>query len=131
MDHRTAKEYLHIRDWLTRAAHIVRAGRDAYDQNPLLQEAGDSLMMKIGEAAVRLSRAGVAPPPGISWGDAVGNRNWLIHQYDVIDRDITWATLERDLPKWSAACADAFAQALATLTAPPLDADQTPPKHPL
>lgn len=68
-------------------------------------------MMKIGEAARRLSSAGVAAPEGVLWSDAIANRNWLIHQYDLIDRDVTWATLERDLPAWSAALADAFREA--------------------
>jgi hypothetical protein len=65
VDRRTAKEFLHLRDWLARAQEIVDAGKDAYDGDELLQEAGDSRMMKIGEAANRLSRAGVAAPKGI------------------------------------------------------------------
>lgn len=115
MDRRTAKEFLHLRDWLQRAREIVQAGRDAYISDPLRQEAGDSLMMKIGEAANRLSRAGVEAPVGVRWADANANRNWLIHQYDQIDRDITWATLEQDLAAWRAALADRFTDAEATL----------------
>lgn len=52
MDSKVAKEFLHIRDWLSRAGDIVDHGRDAYQDDPLLQEAGDSLMMKLGEAPV-------------------------------------------------------------------------------
>ncbi len=92
MDVRTAKEYLHLRDWLTKAEQVVRAGREVYGSDDLLQEAGDSLMMKIGEAANRLDRAGVPSPEGITWARVVANRNWLIHQYDQVDREITWAT---------------------------------------
>jgi len=47
-----------------------------------LQEAGDSLMMKLGEAAGRLARADVESPSEMAWTDAITNRNWLIHQYD-------------------------------------------------
>jgi len=115
MDQRTAKEFLHLRDWLGHAARIVQAGREAYDADPLLQEAGDSLMMKIGEASTRLSRDGVAAPPGVSWSDGIANRNWLIHQYHMIDRDITWATLATDLPAWAAALASQFAEATLVL----------------
>lgn len=43
-------------------------------------------MMKLGEAAGRRARANVEPPTGIAWADAIANRNWLIHQYDEIDR---------------------------------------------
>lgn len=42
MDRRTAKEYLHIRDWLEIAQRIVGKGEAAYLEDPVLQEAGDS-----------------------------------------------------------------------------------------
>lgn len=100
MDRKIAKELLHLRDWLDRAQEIVDRGKDAYLRDDLLQEAGDSLMMKLGEASNRLSRAGVEDPRGVAWQDAIANRNWLIHQYDEIDREITWTTLARDLPGW-------------------------------
>ncbi|MCX6414797.1 MAG: hypothetical protein NTU77_09390 [Actinobacteria bacterium] len=51
MDRRTAKEYLHIRDWIDVAAQIVARGEDAYTADAVAQEAGDSIMMKLGEAA--------------------------------------------------------------------------------
>ena len=72
------------------------------------REAGDSLMMKLGEASNRLSRAGVDGPDGVEWPDAIANRNWLIHQYDEVDRHLTWVTLSRDLVYWRAALADTF-----------------------
>jgi uncharacterized protein with HEPN domain len=117
MDRKIAKEFLHLREWLRRAAEIVESGRDRYDSDELLQEAGDSLMMKIGEAANRLSRVGVVAPKGVEWNSAIGNRNWLIHQYDEIDRDITWSTLAGDLAEWREALATTFAEAEAFLAA--------------
>ena len=48
MDVRVAKEYLHIRDWLALAQEIVDAGEQAYLGRLLAQEAGDSIMMKVG-----------------------------------------------------------------------------------
>ena len=115
MDLRTAKEFLHIQNWLDRAMQIVESGRDAYDTDPLLREAGDSILMKIGEAANRLSKLGVEAPKSVSWGDAIASRNWLIHQYDLIDRDITWSTLSQDLPILRAALASCFTQAALTV----------------
>ena len=103
MDRKVAKELLHVRDWLDRAQDVVARGHEAYTTDELLQEAGDSLMMKLGEAAGRLAKAGVEPPPGVAWTDAIANRNWLIHQYDEIDRALTWVTLSRDLTSWRAA----------------------------
>ena len=102
MDHKAAKELLHIEAWLRRAEDIVSHGKDAYLTDDILQEAGDSLMMKLGEAANRLSRLGVSAPEGVEWALAVANRNFIIHQYDAINRELTWLTLARDLPVWKA-----------------------------
>jgi uncharacterized protein with HEPN domain len=81
-------------------SEVVERGAQEYFDDVLLQEAGDSLMMKLGEAANRLSRLGVLAPDDIERGLAVANRNFLIHQYDEINRQLTWLTLSRDLPAW-------------------------------
>ncbi|MEU0313569.1 hypothetical protein [Nocardioides sp. NPDC006273] len=67
MDLKGAKGLLRIQAWLVRTDEIVRRGKDAYLADALLQEAGDSLMMKLGEAANRLSRLGVLAPDGVEW----------------------------------------------------------------
>jgi len=92
MEHRVAKELLHIETWLFRAKSIVKRGRESYLQDELLQEAGDSLMMKLGEASKRLSEQKVLSPEGVKWALAIANRNFLIHQYDEINREMTWKT---------------------------------------
>jgi uncharacterized protein with HEPN domain len=86
MERKAAKELLHIQTWLTRVEEIVRRGKEGYLADELLQEAGDSLMMKLGEAANRLSRLGVLAPDGVEWALAVANRNFILHQYDQINR---------------------------------------------
>lgn len=100
MDRKTAKELLHLRDWLALVQQIVDAGESEYLADPLNQEAGDSLMMKIGELSRRLSDAGIPAPDGVMWSDAIANRNWVIHQYDEIDREISWNTLSRSVRDW-------------------------------
>jgi len=64
MDRKAAKELLHIQGWLERVDEVIERGKDAYLSDDLLQEAGDSLMMKLGEAANRLSRLDVLAPDG-------------------------------------------------------------------
>ena len=59
MNRKAAKELLHIKGWLDRVDGSVARGKDAYRADDLLQEAGDSLMMKLGEAANRLSLGSV------------------------------------------------------------------------
>ena len=117
MDRKAAKELLHIKGWLERVDEIVERGREAYLADDLLQEAGDSLMMKLGEAANRLSRLGVLAPDGIEWAIAVANRNFLIHQYDELNRDLTWQTLSSDLPAWNESLQNLLEAAAASIDA--------------
>ena len=115
MDRKAAKELLHIKGWLERVDEIVERGKDDYVADGLLLEAGDSLMMKLGEAANRLSRLGVLAPVGVEWALAVANRNFLVHQYDEIDRDLTWQTLSVDLPAWNESLHKLFEAAATSL----------------
>jgi hypothetical protein len=50
---------LHIQHWLEVVASIVDKGKDAYRADEVAQEAGDSLMIKIGEAAATLDAHGM------------------------------------------------------------------------
>ncbi|MCL2490824.1 MAG: DUF86 domain-containing protein [Propionibacteriaceae bacterium] len=111
MEMRQAKELLHLQHWLAMAAELVQRGRDNYNSDPFQQEAGDSLMMKIGEVARRLDRMGYAPPKKITWTDASDNRNYLLHDYDAVSRNVTWQTLSVDLPEWGRAFAKSFVEA--------------------
>lgn len=115
MDRRIAKELLHVQEWLERTAEIAARGRQAYLDDVLLQEAGDSLMMKLGAAANRLLRLGAPAPGDVDWAVAVANRNFLIHQYDVINRELTWLTLSRDLREWHESLERQFAAAARTV----------------
>ena len=98
-----------------RVDEIVRRGKEAYLADDLLQEAGDSLMMKLGEAANRLSRLDVLAPDGVEWALAVANRNFIIHQYDEINRELTWLTLSTDLPAWKVSLQGLFDEAETSL----------------
>lgn len=115
MDRPVAKELLRIEAWLERSDEIVARGRGDYLADALLEEAGESLMMKLGEAANRLSCLGVSAPDGIKWAEAVANRNFIIHQYEQIDRGLTWLTLCVDLPAWRSLLTELTQQAWASL----------------
>jgi uncharacterized protein with HEPN domain len=123
MELKAAKELLHIRGWLTRAEEIVVRGKAAYHADDLLQEAGDSLMMKLGEAASRLSRLDLLAPEGVDWALAIANRNFIIHRYDEIDREQTWLTLSVDLSAWHASLESLITKAEASLDSDTGDAD--------
>lgn len=115
MDLKVAKEFIHIEGWLDRAQEIVSRGEAAYFDDVLLQEAGDSIMMKLGEAAKRLRAMSVTAPDGIDWALAVSNRNFIIHQYDEISRPLTWETLAVDLPSWRRQLQEPITQARSVL----------------
>ena len=115
MEVRVAKELLHIQHWLEVAATIVARGQEAYEADEVAQEAGDSLMIKIGEAAKTLAARGLAAPAGVSWGDAAKNREKLAHHYSITDREVTWQTLSTSLPSWATALASLFSEAAVVL----------------
>ena len=58
-----------------------------------------------------MSRLGVLAPDGVEWALAVANRNFIIHQYDEINRKFTWLTLSSDLPAWEVSLGGLFARA--------------------
>jgi len=118
METRVAKELLHIQRWLAVAATIVARGRADYDADEVAQEAGDSVMIKLGEAAKTLALRGVEAPLGVSWSDAAKNREKLAHHYSVIDRDVTWQTLAMSLPAWALALGPLFAEVETTVGKP-------------
>ena len=63
-----------------------------------------------------MSRLGVLEPDGVEWALAVANRNFIIHQYDEINRELTWLTLLRDLPEWKRSLATLFDEAEAVIS---------------
>lgn len=52
----------------------------------------------IGEAARRISQKTKDAHPTIPWYEMVGMRNLMIHEYDDVDLEIVWDTVQRDLP---------------------------------
>ncbi len=55
-------------------------------------------MLIISEAAVRLKDSGEALCPGVPWREIRGIGNWLRHQYDRVDVETIWNTIQDDLP---------------------------------
>lgn len=100
---------LHIQAWLARADEVVKRGKDDYLADELLQDAGDSLMMKLGEAPNRLVTARCfGSRRGRVGALAIANRNFIIHSWDELNRDQTWLTLSVDLPAWRESLFETF-----------------------
>jgi uncharacterized protein with HEPN domain len=60
-------------------------------------------LMIVGEAAKRISSAYRDAHPEIPWRLMAGTRDTLIHEYDEVELDDVWDTVERDLPALVAA----------------------------
>ena len=52
----------------------------------------------VSEAAVRLGDHAELLCPGLPWHNIRGIGNWLRHQYDRVDVETLWNTVEKDLP---------------------------------
>lgn len=52
----------------------------------------------VGEAAGRVPVAIRRRYSKVPWAQIIGMRNRLVHGYDIVDYDIVWSTVTRDLP---------------------------------
>ena len=89
----------HMLDHAREAVDMVRGrSRADLDKDRQLNLALVRLVEVIGEAANRVSEDFRSRYPQVPWREAVGMRNRIIHGYDVIDFDILWSVLQKDLP---------------------------------
>ena len=84
-----------------RMAHVRR--RADLDSDEMFQLALTRVIEIVGEAAGRVSAPTREKHHEIPWPDIVGMRNRLIHGYDVVDLDLLWDTVSKDLPPLIAA----------------------------
>ncbi|OQZ02910.1 MAG: hypothetical protein B6D34_08615 [Candidatus Brocadia sp. UTAMX1] len=52
----------------------------------------------IGEAARRITDETMTAFPSLPWREMIGIRNIMIHEYDDVDLDIVFKTVQKDLP---------------------------------
>ncbi|HZK04581.1 MAG TPA: HepT-like ribonuclease domain-containing protein [Actinomycetaceae bacterium] len=98
-----------IDDWLhdlgsfgADAAYLVGLGRDEYladtPQGRMLRNAGERLLIKVATIVERLPAEFKASYPDIQWVQINRMRNLVAHQYDKVNHDLMFVTLERDIP---------------------------------
>jgi uncharacterized protein with HEPN domain len=73
-------------------------GRDAFDQDELIQVWIVHHLQIIGEAAAQLGRDFHDAHPEVPWPQIVAMRNILVHEYFGVDLGEVWNAVERDLP---------------------------------
>ena len=96
------KDNAYFEDILEAARAIRRftdgVSREQFKANEEKYEAVNRKFEIIGEAARRLSPEALKVFPDIPWKLITAMRNILIHDYDDVDLDIVWNTVQRDVP---------------------------------
>jgi uncharacterized protein with HEPN domain len=91
-------------------AYLAGRDRDALESNGQARDAIERCLERICEAAFRLGDRAGELLPGQPWPDIRGLGNWLRHAYDRIRFDVTWDTVQNDLPALKADAQMALAQ---------------------
>ena len=73
-------------------------GFDAFSQNELIQAWFTRHLQIIGEAVRNLSSNLIDKYPEVPWGEIIGLRNVLVHNYFEIDLEVVWGIVHNDLP---------------------------------
>jgi uncharacterized protein with HEPN domain len=87
-----------ILEAIERIERYAIQGRQAFEQNELIQTWFIQNLQIIGEASRALSSIIRDHNPEIPWTEIIGMRNILTHNYFEIDFDIVWAVVEQEIP---------------------------------
>jgi uncharacterized protein with HEPN domain len=99
----------HVRDALADIATYTSAGRDAFFEQRIRQDATLRKLEVIGQAVKNLSDDSKSRQPQIPWKQIAGMRDKVIHDYFGVNLEIVWAVVERDLPQLERAVRDLLA----------------------
>jgi len=72
---------------------------EKFDKDKKTQDAVIRQIAIIGEAMGKLDKDFVENHPELPSKEAVSMRNVLVHDYDWVDTEEVWRTIEQDLPK--------------------------------
>lgn len=101
------RERAWLNDMLSRAeraeSFVAGIDRAAFGTDLKTQEAVVRCLEVIGEACKRVSDETLGHRSEIDWRQIRGMRDRLIHNYDQIDLDIVWRTVQEDLQPMKAA----------------------------
>ncbi len=88
----------HIRDAINDIEQYASAGRDAFMNDRMRQDAVIRKLQVIGEAIKKIPDVTRQRRPEIPWKQIAGMRDRLTHDYFGVDLMLVWAVVERDLP---------------------------------
>ncbi len=89
---------LDIQEAIERIEKYAARGRDAFQNDELIQTWIVHHLQLIGEACRTISKALRDHHPEVPWAKIVGMRHILVHHYFGIDVEIVWSVVEREIP---------------------------------
>lgn len=102
-DERIARWLDDLTSALDRAAVLAERGRAAFDADDALPLAFEALSNRVGDLAKRLSATDPERFRAAVWSQAARNRDFIVHHYDRIDRELLWTTVTVGFPTLRAA----------------------------
>ncbi|NQX16167.1 DUF86 domain-containing protein [Rathayibacter sp. VKM Ac-2857] len=81
-----------------KARGLVQRGHAAFEEDPALPLAFEALANRIGDLAKRLVHLDPVQFSEPLWSIAAKNRDFIVHHYDIVDRDRLWLTVANDFP---------------------------------
>lgn len=88
---------------------LVARGKSAYDGDEMLRYAAEDLLIRLGDTVTRIERSAsdfIDAHPELELRRVKDARNVVAHGYDVVDPEIVWSILERNIPQVSARIED-------------------------
>lgn len=76
-----------------------RFNREEFENDTEFQFACGMCIIQIGELVTGLDESFVKKYPDIPWRQIKGMRNIYAHDYDIIDNDIIWETIIKEIPE--------------------------------
>jgi uncharacterized protein with HEPN domain len=96
------REPAYLRDMLNAAKlaqdFVAGINWETFELDLMRQAAVTRQFEIVGEAARRISSETQASLPTIPWPKIIGMRNRLIHEYDALDLEVIWDTIQLALP---------------------------------
>lgn len=73
--------------------------REKFENDTEFQFACGMCIIQIGELVTRLEDDFMKKYPDIPWRQIKGMRNIYAHDYDIIDNDMVWETITKEIPE--------------------------------
>jgi uncharacterized protein with HEPN domain len=102
-EERERERLRYIRESIARITEYTKGGREAFDREPMVQDAVLRRLETLADAAHRLSEELKERHPEIRWRAVYGFRNIAAHAYLDVHLDPVWEIVEVHLPILGAA----------------------------